>query len=107
MSPGFRSEHVPGSVTVTLRTACRVNAMRGPGESCGETSSCGSSKMEAGGARGQLKDAPRDRTADAEAAPSRSSAGAFRPEVTERAFLSHQRTDRERDGTIAEEIRQK
>jgi hypothetical protein len=29
------------------------------------------------------------------------------PEVTERAFLAHKRTDRERDGAIAEEIRQK
>jgi hypothetical protein len=28
-------------------------------------------------------------------------------EVTERAFLAHKRTDREREGAIAEEIRQK
>ena len=31
----------------------------------------------------------------------------YRPEVTERAFLTHKRTDREHDGAIAEEIRQK
>ena len=30
----------------------------------------------------------------------------IRPEVTERAFLAHKRTDRERDGEITEEIRQ-
>jgi hypothetical protein len=32
---------------------------------------------------------------------------AFWPEVTERAFLAHKWTDRERDGEISEEIRQK
>jgi DNA modification methylase len=31
----------------------------------------------------------------------------YRPEVTERAFLTHKRTDREHDGAIAEKIRQK
>jgi hypothetical protein len=33
--------------------------------------------------------------------------GVIWPEVTERAFLAHKRTDRERDAEITEEIRQK
>jgi hypothetical protein len=54
-----------------------------------------------------VKAAGRAITVLAVAAPELAHADPIWPEVTERAFLTHKRTDRERDDAIAEEIRQK